>query len=361
MGQLTIRRDVMSVIYNFQPTLMFDEPQEVEITAIDDKNDFISQSRVGSVNSSRVRELADSIDSIGLKEPIHLEYHAESEEHPHCAQYVLRDGNHRYRATKELKQKSIKAYIYKQHDSEDAWQYWQFNQNKHQEKVHQKNSQDDIVFVIYNLLCNGALNKKAAEEVKAGNWKAPSVKNTIINFLKKEYNGSNANKHIKWRTAITAAVFSMGGAIYNKKVRVPSASDVKDIIDNVYNIDTTTKNGGGHLSGDEKSRIFLANSDDSTAKSFSPLYHLIKKEYEAAQLNQAAVGKNKENIMVFYSKKADPKNINSERIAFKKTIQRINDWFMKHVSGYQNKPLIDKVKYAGQILDTETPAQLYDA
>jgi hypothetical protein len=301
-----------------------------------------TQARVGDASSKDVTNLEKSIEILGLQEPISVEVVNWDDINPQHSTFVLRDGNHRFKAYKNLRNKhknssqfnSINCVVYEKNTDSAAaseWLEWQHAKNLHLDKIHKKCTKEDTIFTIYQLLISGYLCSKAHKHINVDNWQHPDVELAIRSWFKTQ---KGMWTHAE-RDDIIDKVFSSGGQIYKSKIKRYSRDELKGILKKEFGV----ANSGKVSEDGSNVRVWTASGDDLWTKAGAPVIKLCQ-----------AGKKESHNIIVSHSKSTNTDTIERERNSLKELVDNINDYFSKNVTGFKRIKLIDEVVHLGQKL-----------
>ena len=310
-----------------------------------DANRLRAQARQGDASQTDIKEMANSIETIGLQEPISVEVKHWDDVNPEYSTYILRDGNHRFKAYETLRSKHknstnydlIKCAVYEENTAAQAeceWLDWQHSQNLHLDKVHRKGSKEDTINTLSRLLKSGFLCKKAKNAIDNDNWDDPSVRLAIQAWFEKTKGRWTFSEKDYIIDQVSSGKISPIIKRYSRK-------EVSDILKVKFGVFRSGERGIYGGTGNKKIRAWHASADDMWTKAASPIMKLCQHDF------------NDYNIIINHSKSTNPSAIVKERASFTNLVNDINAFFSKNVKGFKNKKLINQVFHLGQILKDE--------
>jgi len=328
----------------FIPTELF-RSKNINLDSIE-YNEHGGQSRIHGLDLNNLKDVENSIEQIGLQNPISVEaVHIDSENEDNST-YRLRSGCHRYSAYRNLKNKhknsnaydQINCTVYDNHSGVSAasdWLQWQHQQNEHLEKAHKRNSSDDSVYTVYTLLISGYLDKKAAQLVAAGDWDNPVVEKVLKDWIKANCKGLTVDES----ESMLNNIHKEGNHLRRNKIKRYSRSELSRILLSKYGIEPGR---GGSKSPLTNTTVWVASEQDFWTKVLSPVFRVFDEG-----------GKNGNNTIVFHCRKGTVDHIDKRRKKVKQMVSTINGWFSNNIPAFKHVKVIDDVKVLGQKLSKQ--------
>jgi len=323
-------------------TKKYEQIKQIRCDRID-ANRLRAQARQGDASPTDIKEMASSIETIGLQEPISVEIKHWDDINPQYSIFILRDGNHRFKAYETLRNKHksstnydlIKCVVYEENTGPQAeceWLDWQHAQNLHLDKVHKKGSKEDTINTLSMLLKSGFLCSKAKDAIDNDNWNDSSIGSAIQAWFKKQKG--------KWTFSEKDYIIDqVSSGKISPTIKRYSRNELLDILKDKFGVYKSGETG--MRKGTKKIRAWHSSGDDAWTKAAAPIIKLCKE------------GHNDYNIIINHSKSINPKTIIRERASLTTLVDDINTYFSKNVKGFKNKKLIDQVFHLGQILKDE--------
>ena len=323
-------------IMGWNPTVKYTN-KLISISQISNSDEVKKQCRVNGTDQDHVNEIKIGIEAVGMKEPIDVEINNWDPTDFAKSTFIVRNGNHRFNAKRELKHKKIDCKVFEKNTSLDAdlqWYHWQNRQNTHHDKIHLSNSFDDNANLLSKLLFANQLNKEATDALRNSDWNSRAIENGLRAWMKTDscFAGLSKSK----RDKIVEEVYAQNGRTYQPKIKRYTKSDKVDLLKKDF---FTT--GPGVLSVDGKRIVRTPTNNDGYAQLLNCLTPLIR----GNKLRDPAV----ENIIVFSSNSTVADTIIKQRDELLSLAKQFNTWYDDHVDGAAS--LINKFYYLGQLLD----------
>jgi len=310
----------------------------IDIDKIDMSCVESTQARVNDADSRDVQILQESIEQVGLQDPISVEVKNYDEVNPEYSEYIIRDGNHRLKSFENLKNKhknsqkydKIKCVVYEKNTAPNAdyeWLEWQIHANRHLEKTHKKATERDTVSAAYKLLISGYICEEAKKQIDKDNWKHKSIENALNKWLK-GYNNFNKARLDK----LVTQIFAEGKQIFNAKIKKYEKSDLKKILLSEFEVESS---GGTNEPGTV--RAYAATNQDIWTKIAATMIKICQ-----------AGKKDAENHIIFHSKSNNVDQIDQQRKRFSELVDEVNDFYKKNVKGFKQTKVIDGFHILGQ-------------
>jgi len=321
-------------------TKKYEQIKQIRCDRID-ANRLRAQARQGDACPTDIKEMASSIEAIGLQEPISVEIKHWDDVNPQYSIFILRDGNHRFKAYETLRNKHksstnydlIKCVVYEENTGPQAeceWLDWQHAQNLHLDKVHKKGSKEDTINTLSMLLKSGFLCSKAKNAIDNNNWNDSSIRSAIQAWFKEQKG--------KWTFSEKDYIIDqVSSGKISPIIKRYTRKDLTDILEDKFGVYKSGERGS-HRVGNKKIRAWHTSGDDMWTKAASPIMKLCQD------------GHNDYNIIINHSKSINPDTIKRERATLTNLVNDINTFFSKSVKGFKNKKLINQVFHLGQIL-----------
>jgi len=329
----------------FTPTVLY-HSKLINLDQIEDDNEYKGQSRVYGVDADNLKNVEQSIEQIGLREPICVEAINIDDQNEDNSTYRLRSGNHRFSAFQNLRNKHKNSALYDKiecvvceknlgYKAESDWLQWQHQENEHLEKAHKQNSFDDSAYTAYKLLTDGYLDKEAAKLVAKGDWDNPLVDSILKDWIKANCKGfSEAD-----REEMLTKVHADGNHLRKSKIKRYTRDALKRVLMSKYGIEPGR---GGSKSPSTNTTVWVASEQDFWTKVLSPVFRVFDEG-----------GKTSNNTIIFHCRKGQIDHIDKRRKKIKEMVNTINNWFSSNIPAFKHVKVIDDVKFLGQKLAKE--------